>query len=182
MNYYELNDDINYPNRWYLGDILGVDNWDLLKFSSDQLSDTEIELFKDGDEMDFTFTEAYGIPVVSQKVKEKLNECNELAFIHLNVLNKACKTQYYAMITKKTVECVDESASEFQKFEENDPVRPDKAGDYRAFMELRLDAKKIVDIDVFRLSKFETAVIISEKVKQNLEAIDATGLNLSLVV
>ncbi|WP_447971890.1 imm11 family protein [Nitrospira sp. M1] len=73
------------------------------------------------------------------------------------------------MVIKKSVDCVDENKSEFQKFEQNDPVRPDKAGEYRAFMKLRLDANKIVDVAIFRLAKFETAIIINEHIKSNLK-------------
>lgn len=115
----KLSDDINYPNRWYLGDISQVDNWELTTSTPKEHAD------------------------------------------HLTV---------------------DEVNSEFQKFEENDPVRPDESGEYRAFTKLRLDPNKIVDIDLFRLKGFEVAVVISERIKGKIESIGTTGLSLIPVV
>lgn len=181
MQYFELNDDINFPNRWYLGDIYEVDNWELSTSIPDGSDNLKIEVVRDGDEMDFTFTEAYGVPVVSLKVREALDGIQGIDFIPVQVQGKKCSTEYFVLVTSEIVECVDEENSEFQKFEENDPVRPDKAGEYRAFMKLRLDAQKIVDIDVFRLMNFEVAVVVSELVKERLESVSTTGLNLTAV-
>ncbi|MPV86499.1 imm11 family protein [Ostreibacterium oceani] len=182
MKYFELNDDINFPNRWYLGDISEVDNWELSTSIPEGTVSLNIEIVRNGEEMDFTFTEAYGVPVVSLKVKEALDGIQGINFIPLQVLGRQCSTKYFVLVTNEIVECVDEANSEFQKFEENDPVRPDKAGEYRAFMKLRLDASKIVGIDIFRLMKFEVAVIVSERVKQRLESVSTTGLDLTAVV
>ena len=181
MKYFELNDDIKFPNRWYLGDISKVDNWELSTMVSADISNLNVELVRDGDEMDFTFTEVYRVPVVSKKVRDILEDIDEIAFIPVWVKGKISTTEYFIMVTNEMVECVDENNSEFQKFEKNDPVRPDKAGEYRAFMKLRLDSNKIVDIDIFRLKKFEIAVIISDTVKKRLESISATGLKLTNV-
>ncbi|NOH29415.1 imm11 family protein [Vibrio mediterranei] len=182
MKYFELNDDINFPNRWYLGDISEVDNWELSTSIPQGSANLKIELVRDGDEMDFTITEAYGVPIVSLKVREALNGIQGIAFIPVQVLGKKCTTEYFILVTSNIVECVDEENSEFQKFDKNDPVRPDKAGEYRAFMKLRLDARKIVDIDIFRLMKFEVAVIVSEQVKERLESVSTTGLGLTVLV
>jgi hypothetical protein len=182
MKYFELNDDINYPNRWYLGDILEVDNWEISTSKPVGVSNLQIEIVRDGNEMDFTFTEAYGVPIVSKKVKDALDSLPEITFVPVQILNRDCNTEYFVLIISAAIDCVDDDSSEFQKFEENDPVRPDKAGEYRAFIKLRLNVKKIVDIDVFRLRKFEIAVIVSEQVKNSLEAIGTTGMDLSTVV
>ena len=68
MNYYELRDDINYPGRWYLGDIYNVDdNWQFTSgFAVDAtLLPTElfIKIHQDGKPMDYTTTEGYSIPL-----------------------------------------------------------------------------------------------------------------------
>ncbi|MDH2431078.1 hypothetical protein QCD60_00730 [Pokkaliibacter sp. MBI-7] len=182
MKYFELNDDINFPSRWYLGDIAEVDNWKLATSAPEGATNLKIELVRDGEEMDFTFTETYGLPIVSRKIYEALSDIKGIAFIPIQVQWKRCSTDYYALVIYEIVECVDEVNSEFQKFEQNDPVRPDKAGEYRAFMKLRLDANKIPGLDIFRLKKFEVAVVISENVKERLESIGATGMNLAVVV
>jgi len=182
MKYFELNDDINFPDRWYLGDIFKVDNWKLSTSIPENAINMKIKLVRDGEEMDITFTEAYGVPIVSLKVREALDGIQGIAFIPVQVQGKNCTTEYFVLVTTEVVECVDEINSEFQKFEENDPVRPEKAGEYRAFMKLRLDSSKIVDIDIFRLMNFEVAVVISERVKEKLESVSTTGLALTAVV
>lgn len=182
MKYYELNDDINFPNRWYLGDILDVDNWTLSTEAPAGFAYLTVELERDGQEIDFTLTEAYSVPIISAKVRAELNDIAGIEFIPVVVLNKQCNDDYFALIISQKIECIDEENSEFQKFEENDPVRPDKAGDYRAFMKLRLDKNKIVDTDLFRLKKFEIAVIASEKIKDRFETIGTTGIVFKPVV
>ncbi len=183
MKYYRLKDDIEYPNRWYLGDILDVDGWELLSSVPKIDNKLDVELYQDGDEMDFTLSEVYGIPIVSEKVKQALEFLSEIRFIPLTVTRRrdSCNSQYFAMVILLDVDCVDEGMSEFQKFEINDPVRPDKAREYRSFTTLRLNPENILGIDIFRLKKFETAIIVSEQVKTILEAIGATGLNFSSV-
>ncbi|CAG9001014.1 MAG: hypothetical protein CENE_03022 [Candidatus Celerinatantimonas neptuna] len=182
MKYFELNDDINFPNRWYLGDILGVDNWELSTSVPEGIASLEIKLVHDGDEMDFTYTEAYGVPVISRKVKEVLDDIKGIDFIPVKIQSKRCLTDYFVLIVSELIECVDEKCSEFQKFELNDPVRPDKAGEYRAFMKLRLDTSNINGIEIFRVKKFEISIIISERVKERLKAIAVKGLDLISVV
>lgn len=182
MNFYRLKDDVEYPDRWYLGDIRGADNWDLLTIAHEVNRKLEVDLYKDGNEMDFTLTEVYGVPIVSSRVEKLLRGISNIVFIPLIIRNKICKYQYFAMVIPSIVDCVDEDNSEFHNFIVNDPVRPDKAGEYRAFKKLRLRSNGIHDIDLFRLKKFETALIVSERVKIILEKIDATGLDLSSVV
>lgn len=176
MKYYRLQDDIDYPNRWYLGDVLGVDNWELSHSISEVGRVLSVELYQSGNEMDYTYTEVYGLPVVSDKVRMGFSDCAGLKFVPVVIDEVFNDVKYYVMVILDNVECVDEDKSEFQKFMHDDPVRPDKAGEYRAFMTLKLNPEKISNKDVFRLKKFESAIIVSEKVKEKLEAGDATGM------
>lgn len=177
MRYFELNDDINFPGRWYLGDIANVDNWELSFSWKDDFDVLDVGLVRNGLEMDFTFTECYRVPVVSLKVKKALEDFHGLSFVPVRINGKICSTDYFILIVNDVVQCVDEKRSEFQKFEENDPVRPDKSGEYRAFMRLRIDEKSVGEKDVFRLKGFEIAVVISERVKSKLDFIGATGVD-----
>ena len=181
MKYYRLTDDMGYPNRWHLGQIGSVDNWRLVHSMPHFSQPLGIEVFRIGAEMDFTLTETYGIPVVSSRIKEALGDLEDVSFLELDVLEGNTQGSYFAMVTLKRIDCVDERRSEFQKFEENDPVRPDKAGHYRGFMKLRIIAKRAGSSDIFRLNRFETAIIVSEKVKDLLDNLDATGTAFELV-
>ncbi|WP_447971505.1 hypothetical protein [Nitrospira sp. M1] len=89
MKFYRLKDDVHYPNRWYLGDILEVDNWQLKNSAPEINIILDMEVYQDGEEMDITLSEVYGVPIVSQKVKDKLSIYQELAFLPVNILKKS---------------------------------------------------------------------------------------------
>lgn len=182
MIYYRLMDDINYSNRWYLDEVSEVDNWELYSRVPSVQHNLAIGIYKDGEEMDFTMSEGYALPVVSSKVKSVLEDLSDVGFIPLTIRDKICKSSYFVMVVKQAVDCVDEDKSEFQKFEDNDPVRPDKAGDYRGFFNLQINPSKVGNLDIIRIQKFETAIIVSQRVKEKLELAGVSGLTLAPVV
>lgn len=181
MKYYRLIDDINYFQRWYLGDIIEVeDNWQFTDgryldeyTTTDQL---HVSIKQDGKPMDYTTTEAYNVPIVSGRIKAQLSQFDGLQFIPVRIEGKEVDFGYFIMIVTNRKSFVNEDLSEFGKFVENDPVRPDKAGYYSWFTKLILDREKVNGEDVFRIEKAETYLIISEKVKKAMEDIKATGI------
>jgi hypothetical protein len=75
MKYYRLIDDITFPGRWYLGEIVGIDNWALSSgewISYLKLGKLSLEIYQDGIPMDFTLNEAFVVAIVSEKVKDRL--------------------------------------------------------------------------------------------------------------
>lgn len=181
MQFYELKDDIEFPKRWYLGDVLNINNWDLLKSAPEYEFHLKVSLVKDGEEMDFTYTEVYGLPVVSERIKRAISEFSGLHFIPLHIVNRVCDGNYYLMVVSNVVDCVDENKSIFRKFELNDPVRPDKAGQYRAFIKLYISPDKVESLDIFRLGNFEIALIVSEAFRSKLESLNVSGAKFARV-
>lgn len=179
MKYFKLNDDVNVPGRWYLGEVYEVDNWQLLSSLPPQHSGYSLELVRDGSEMDFTFSEIYGLPIVSRRAKDVLDDIDGLAFIPVEVKGKKCSSSYFVLVIEKTIECVDEVRSEFEMFEKDDPVRPDLAGSFSGFFCLKVDSNKIMGEDFFRIKRHEISVIVSQRVKNRLESIGATGMYFS---
>ena len=180
MSFYELSDAINFPNRWYLGDVTFADNWELAH-SVDPEREYEVQVCRDGSEMDFTFNEAYGVCIVSKKFKETLSGISDIQFAKANIIGSASKTEFYIMSVPNEVECIDEVKSEFQKFEVDDPVRPDKAGEYRGFYKMVVNPDKCVDMNIFRVKGFSIAIIVSAIVKQKLESTGVSGALLESV-
>jgi hypothetical protein len=76
--------------------------------------------------------------------------------------------------------CLDEKRSIFQKFETNDEIRPDLAGDYKAVNPLFIDPDK-VNRSIFRLDKYDIVIIVSEHVKNKLEKVELSGLKFNLI-
>ncbi len=182
MKYYRLQDDINFKNRWYLGDVSGLS----LKFKGENslsFEDARIEVYEEGEPMDFTIVEGNGPPVVSKVLKEVLvQNCQGISFIPVTIISESnLNSEYFILVIEEEVDCVDESLSDYQKFEINDPVRPDKAGDYRAFFKLIVDESTLNDKQMFRLMKFNIAIIVNEELKEVLESGKYAGLHFALV-
>ncbi|MBV6663705.1 hypothetical protein KV572_22375 [Pseudomonas yamanorum] len=176
MQYFRLIDDVNFPGRWHLGDIHEVDNWAFMHSRPQFLNHGKIDVYVAGARMDFTFSEVFGVPIVSEKVRKELMCFPEVEFFPVSINSHGSVDDFNVMVTLASVECVDEERSQFQKFEELDPIRPDKAGDYRGFMSLYLDTSKVKGLHIFRLKKFEVAIIVSLVVKDKLQAAGVTGV------
>lgn len=179
MKYFRLTDDIHFPNRWYLGDVKNVDNWTLVagRLPPGAPSDLKVEVYRAGEKMDFTLTEAYGVPIVSARLQQVLGNLPGIRFLNAKIEGEYKKSSYFAMLIESTVNCVDESRSEFEKFTADDPVRPDKAGQYSAFYQLFLDKAKAIASGrpIFRLGRFEVAIIVNADVKRAIEEAGVSG-------
>jgi hypothetical protein len=180
MKYFRLIDDINFPQRWYLGDILETDdNWQFInghkindKLLPEKLS---VLVYLDGKPMDFTTNEAYCVPIVSSRFKKQLEGIDGLQFLPVTVKGNLYELSYFIMVVTNKKNYINEELSEFSKFVENDPIRPDKAGHYSWFSKLVIDPSKLKGEDVFRVDKGELYLVVSQKIKEAIEEINATG-------
>lgn len=185
MKYYCLEDDMYFPKRWYLGDVNDdqVDNW-AFEINVENVS-RDIEYYisptLDGNEKDYTISTPYCVLIVSDTIKNALEGFDEVEFLPVVIKNKKVKKDYFIFLIKEHIECVDEEKSKFQKYVENDPVRPDRAGEYSAFFKLIIDPKKANGHHIFRVKKHTGAVIISEEVKRRFEEAGVNGIELALV-
>jgi hypothetical protein len=188
MEYYRLTDDLGIKRRWYLGD-LNVDIedvWNLRKGRNVNLliyKDLKIEIDQKGTPLDYTCSNADNIPVISDLFVECLYEfMHEIDLIPVAVQNLSTNlsNRFYVMVVKNLIDCVDESRSDFRKFEIDDDVRPDLAGEYRSINILKVDKSKISK-NIFRLAKYDLVTIVSEKLKKNLEEAKLYGLKFKLV-
>lgn len=186
MRYYELRDDIYYPERWYLGDIVEIeDNWQFIygnKLNEITLpKELHIEVYRDGRPMDYTTSEAYSVPLISERIKMQLGGVKDLQFIPVTIKDKKVDLKYFIMVVTIVLDCVNEELSVFGKFVENDPIRPDKAGHYSWFTKLIVDKAKAKEKDIFRLNKTASYLIVSERIKAAMEDIGATGVKFTEV-
>lgn len=173
MKYFKIMDNIQYPQRWYLGDIVPEqDNW---VFSSRRKmdlkalpNDLKVEIYKEGNSMDYTTTEGYLIPVISSTLKKVLEFVKEIQLIPVKIK----EGQYFIMVIYDTIDCIDEGRSRFEKYAEGDTIRPELIGSYKAFSPMKIDKERVVGKDIFRPKGYEVAIIVSEKVKEKIEAIN----------
>lgn len=191
MNYYAIKDDFYvYPHQNFITEIEGFDNpraqidWD--EFLSEQRVHKEKQYIatidSGSEEVDFTIT-FYGFCVISEKFKQLLEEhkISDCMIVPLT-FKKQLSQPFYLLIDPMRFNCVDETNSEFQKFLENDPVRPDLAGRYRAFFKLIIDPKKTENADFFRLANEDSTIIVSQKIKDIYDENQLTGASFNKVI
>lgn len=184
MRYYLLRDDIEFPNRWYLGDVHHVDNW-LFSDPPNEFMEPctyTIDIYRDGSEMDYTVSETYNVPIVSEKFKSAISGIEEVdkPYHHVviepvNIKDRDLNEKYYVMIIETKIDCVDEEKSNFEKFTLDDPVRPDLAGNYNGFFNLVINPQKAKGFHIFRIKNHINSIIVSEYIKKKLEKSGITG-------
>ncbi|AKU91162.1 hypothetical protein AKJ08_1549 [Vulgatibacter incomptus] len=133
--------------------------------------------------MDFTSSEAYGVPIVSARMRNALGNPPGVRFLNARIEGQDESDRYFVLLIESTVECVDESHSEFEQFTVDDPVRPDKAGQFKAFFKLVLDKAKASASGrpIFRLARFDLAIIVNADVKRAIEEARVVGAEIEEV-
>lgn len=89
--------------------------------------------------------------------------------------------RYFVVNAIKAVDCIDEArCREVHHYDEDDPA-PGYEGEYNWIYGLRIDPTKTEGAQVFRLKKFKTAFIVSEDIKNALEAVGNLGVSFERV-
>lgn len=183
MKYYRLMDELYNPeDRWFLKSLNVVDEnkisvWKFLSPEKVELPEMEkltISIREEGRPLDFTFAD-FEVLVVNEKVAFFLSD-EECQLIPVEIEGIKNGHSYFITVLLKSVDCVDESRSNFEKWQVDDPIRPDLAGEYKSIYKLFVDASKIGDNAIFRLSKSDNVIIINEKLKKQFEKNAITGV------
>ncbi len=184
MDYFEIFDELQKPKkRWFLGGIDFDGEWDFwkhLKPGRVTIPDRvlNISIRKKGIPIDITFAD-FGLPIVNEKIKDAIGEDDAQ---YLPVKIPGIDANYYLMIIAIEVECVDELKSVFDKWLVDDPIRPDKAGQYKTIYKLIINPLQVPDqVNIFRLKSYNVDIIISDKLKSVFEKNNVTGINFTKV-
>ena len=184
MKYYLLRQDLSIAEKWVLGDVMHVDNWN---FSNPPVNFMEpgryaLEVRFDGIEVDYSLAGYASVPVLSERARDSLIGLSEVdqpyqnvVFEPVDVEGKQVSQNYFLMIIETQIDCVDEELSKFTKFSVDDHVRPDMAGQYRAFYNLAIDESKVGGVNIFRIKNYLGAIVVSEDVKRRFEAAGVAG-------
>lgn len=184
MKYYKLTENMELTGRWYLGSIDNLSYEKQYAFRASSLfsinEELSISIDIDGYALDYTKSLGYGIPIISNKAKQILSDYN-VVFSTLKVFyQKNYVGEYYALGTE-LIECINENEAIYTKFTENDPVRPDRAGDYSAIYKIVLDKNKIQYKHIFHIKRYETCLIVSEEIKNKIEDTQLIGFDFTEV-
>jgi hypothetical protein len=179
--YYDLLDNMLIPGRWHLRtpvDRQGewIDTW---QFKEGRTLDVEgvihFPMKPAGIALEFTLS-SFGIPVVHRRVVslfERLGIEKEVQFIPVEVEGQA--EPWFILNTLQVIKCIDDARCEEVFYWLPEDNRPDKEGGYRNVRGLKVDPTKVGSANIFRPWGWKVVLIVSEHVKQAMEAEGLTG-------
>jgi hypothetical protein len=178
--YFELLDDRRSHSRWHLGcplDAQGqeIDFWRFKKGMVLELGCIpRFPIDVPGSPLDYCWA-AFSIPVVHGRAVELFERLHvkDVQFIPVHV--EGYDAPYFILNALRIIRCIDDARCEEVRYWKPEDNRPDKLGEYRVVAGMRIDPAKVGDARVFRPWGWTVALIISEDLKQAMEAEGITG-------
>jgi hypothetical protein len=126
-----------------------------------------------GKPLDFTLA-GIGAPVVHVRVASMFAELasEDVQLIPVDVEGQP--EQYLLLVATRLIRCIDEQASRIQLWTHENGI-PDMVGKYFSVRDMRIDKAKVGGAQVFRCEGWMGPLIVSEKIKDALERMGATG-------
>jgi hypothetical protein len=177
--FFELADDVMFPRRWHLA---MPRNTQGLKVDDGQFRLGIPVLLKErlrvpveiaGTPLDYTEA-GIMIPVVHVRVASMFAELapDDVQLIPVDVEGQP--DQYLILVATRLIRCIDEKASRIRLWTHEDGL-PDMVGQYASVRDMRIDKSKVGNAKVFRCEGWSSTLIVSEKIKEALEHMGATG-------
>jgi hypothetical protein len=179
--YYELLADPEATSRWYLKSPLDSDDNEVDPRTFTQgvpvniLQSLRLPLRRAGDRVDFNFCD-FDMIVTPSDLNSGLESLVGPAIQRIPIAIEDQNEMFEILNVCKRIECVDESRSLATKWTAENG-RPEKIGQYRMIVSLKIDASAAKGHDIFRVSGWPIAVIVSERVKRFFESRKVSGLN-----
>jgi hypothetical protein len=180
QRFFDLADDVYVPHRWHLATPIDsngrkVHDWDFKRGTPVHVEGRlKIPMTVAGRPLDFSEA-GLNIPVVHVKVGSMLAERapGDVQLIPTDIEGQP--EQYLILVATRLIRCIDEAASKVRFWTPEHGV-PDKVGQYIAVDRLRIDKRKVGNAKVFRPEGWEVVLIVSEEIKDAMEAMGATGM------
>jgi hypothetical protein len=178
--YFELDDDLYHPGRWHLRGPMDeqgqrINPWQFFKGRQLDLHGVvRFHVKPEGTALEFSWA-AVSIPVVHGRfvrLFERLG-IQEVQFIPAQV--EGHTGPFFILNTLRTLRCVDDARCEEVQYFKPEDEQPEKVGEYKFIAGLRIDPAKVGDARIFRPWGWTGSLIVSEDLKQALEAEHITG-------
>lgn len=181
QKYFDLDDDLYIPGRWHVKSPVNeqgeeVDPWQFTRGLPVSIDEKLIlQLAPPGLALDFSLTEL-SVPIVSGRVVslfKRLGLQEEVQFIPAQV--QGHQVPCYILNVLQVIPCIDDARCEEVLYWLPEDERPDKVGQYRNVVGMRIDPEKAGSANVFRPWGWRVALIVSERVKLAMEKEGITG-------
>ncbi|TQF17032.1 hypothetical protein FJV41_05545 [Myxococcus llanfairpwllgwyngyllgogerychwyrndrobwllllantysiliogogogochensis] len=83
--------------------------------------------------------------------------------------------QYLILVVTRLIRCIDDEASDEVRYWKPEDGQPERVGDYKSVIGMRIDSTKVGDAQVFRTWGWDLGLIVSEDIKAALERERTTG-------
>lgn len=180
--FYGIEDDLGVPDRWMVGNLNLPDHYAWDDIESKSLINSvnwTAEILMPGDPLDVTLID-FGLIMTTKKFISLL-PVFEIEYKEIKIKNYKSKEPYYLLVVKNAVECVDAQKSKYKLWEVNNEIRPELAGKYEYFTELKVDPKKITPLSICTLKGYEVVRVVSKDVRDKFLALKLRGINFSEV-
>jgi uncharacterized protein DUF1629 len=178
--YFELEDALYHPGRWHLRNPLDeqglrINPWQFFKGKPITLEGMiRFPVKPDGVALDFSLA-GVSIPVVHVRFVQLFERLGvqDVQFIPVQV--EGHDGPFFILNTLRTIRCIDDARCVEVQYWKPEDGQPEKVGQYRVVSGLRIDPSKVEDARIFRTWGFSLGLIVSEDIKQALEAEKLTG-------
>lgn len=178
--FFRLSIDVYVAERWHLGEptsLIGQELEDAWEFSYGRPVEVRerlrVPIDHPGKPLDFDTAGVGQAPIVNGRVASVFREMapGDVQLFPVEVQGQT--EPYYLVNVARTIRCIDEKAStEIQLYRAEDG-RPERIGEYRSVIGLRIDKSKVGEARVFRLWGWPPPVIVEGEIK---EALERTGM------
>lgn len=173
-------DDERYPGQWFLDYpiSMGGQAIDPREFTSGKPykgpRPTALQIRNTGEEIAFSLA-AFDMPIVSDPVAKTLARmcCSEIELFSVEIPRS--RGNFAILNVIHSLACLDEARSEFTRWQPGDH-RPDLVGQYHWVSKIRIDPGLTEDSHIFRIVGWQIALIVSQPLKEKLEAIPRLGV------
>lgn len=178
--YFDLTDNMRIRRRWHLRaprDEQGqaVNPWQFFEGKRiEQPGAIRFPVDPKGEVLDFTL-DSFATPVVHQRVVELFEHqrIQDVQFIPVQV--EGHEGPYFILNTLRTIRCIDDARSREVRYFTAEDEEPDRVGQYSVVSGMRIDPTQVGDAHIFRPWGWNVALIVSEDLKDAMEAVGLTG-------
>jgi len=178
--YYELMDDRRSRTRWHLRSPVNeqgqpVDPWQFFKGRRLELQETiRFPVKPAGQALDFTWA-AFSIPVVHERFVQLLQRLRVADVQLIPAQVEAPSGPYFILNALRIIRCIDDARSTEVQYWKPEDGQPEKVGEYRSVVGMRIDPARVGDARIFRPRGWDVALIVSEDLKRAIEAAGFSG-------
>ncbi|WP_164020869.1 imm11 family protein [Pyxidicoccus trucidator] len=189
MRYFELDQNLYIPGLWYLDtpvDGRGGNAGSWLFTRGRPATVTEpltVGLFQAGNPLDFSLADAGAVPVVHPTVADVFTSLAPGDVQTWPIQVEGQPVPYVLINASRLVDCIDDAASEHVErwVPEDEDDQPERAGEYRNVVGMRIDKSRVGDAKVFRPWGWTIVLVVTEDIKDALERTGATGMTFTEV-